>query len=293
MPDSAHPESDLIIRTMTADEVGLAIEWAAREGWNPGLHDAQGFHAADPNGFFVGQWRGEPVGSISAVAYNDHFGFIGLYIVRPEFRGRGLGLRIWQHAIAYLGQRNIGLDGVVEQQANYRKSGFQLAYRNIRFQGSAQTQMPNQVSANRAINVANLTDVPFEQLVAYDRQFFPASRTSFLHAWIAQPSAIALAAISEGRMRGYGVLRPCREGRKIGPLFADSETIAEQLFSALTAHCPGETVALDVPEINATAIALAERHGLTSVFETARMYTGRPPDTPIDRLFGVTTFELG
>ncbi|RKP44185.1 N-acetyltransferase [Trinickia fusca] len=278
---------------MTADEVALAIDWAAREGWNPGLHDAQSFRVADPNGFFVGEWRGEPVGSISAVAYDDHFGFIGLYIVKPEFRGKGLGLRIWQHAIAYLGPRNIGLDGVVQQQANYRKSGFQLAYRNIRFQGLAQTQMPNPVSASQTIDVSNLTDVSFEQLAAYDRQFFLMSRAAFLRAWIAQPGAVALAAIIEGRMRGYGVLRLCREGRKIGPLFADTEAIAEQLFGALTAQCHGETVALDVPETNSTAIALAERHGMTRVFETARMYTGVPPDTPIERLFGVTTFELG
>ncbi len=32
--------------------------------------------------------------------------------------------------------RTIGLDGVLAQQENYRKSGFQLAYRNIRYCGT-------------------------------------------------------------------------------------------------------------------------------------------------------------
>ena len=274
-----------VVRPMKAEEVALAIDWAAQEGWNPGRHDASCFRAADPNGFFVGELHGEPVGSISAVAYDKHFGFIGLYIVRPDFRGQGLGLQIWQHAMAYLGERNIGLDGVVAQQANYRKSGFQLAHRNIRFEGVAHRAESTAISA--------LSAVPFNQLAAYDRHWFPAPRSGFLSAWIAQPEVVALAAIREGRLRGYGVLRPCRQGRKIGPLFADDGRAAEELFNALLSNCPDERVSIDVPESNAAAIAMAERHGMASTFETARMYTQAPAAIPIARVFGITSFELG
>jgi ribosomal protein S18 acetylase RimI-like enzyme len=287
MSEATHATRDFIVRTMTADEVNLAIEWAAHEGWNPGLHDAHCFRAADPDGFFIGELLGEPVGSISAVAYDAHFGFIGLYIVKPEFRGKGLGLRIWQHGIAYLGKRNVGLDGVVAQQPNYRKSGFQLAYRNIRFQGVAEVDASNNAS------LADARQLPFDKLASYDRRFFPAPRDIFLRGWIDQPDAVALASVGDGQMRGYGVLRRCREGRKIGPLFADDAQTAEALFTALVARCPGETVALDVSELNTAAVALAERHRLTSVFETARMYTKRAPDIPLARLYGVTSFELG
>ncbi len=287
MDEATKSTGDFIVRTMTADDVPLAIEWAAREGWNPGVHDAHCFRCADAGGFFVGELRGEPVGSISAVAYDAHFGFIGLYIVRPEFRGKGFGWRIWQHAIAYLGESNIGLDGVVAQQPNYRKSGFQLAYRNIRFQGIAE------IDAASAAALIDVRQLPFELLSAYDRRFFPAPREAFLRAWIGQPGAVALARVDDGQMRGYGVLRQCREGRKIGPLFADDDRTAEALFTALVARCAGETVALDVPELNASAVALAGRHRLTSVFETARMYTKHAPDIPLEQLYGVTSFELG
>ena len=112
---------DFIVRTMSADDVALAVEWAAAEGWNPGLHDAECFRAGDPDGFFIGEWRGEPVACISAIAYGEHFGFIGLYIVKPAFRGKGFGMRVWQHGMDYLGKRNVGLDGVVAQQANLQK----------------------------------------------------------------------------------------------------------------------------------------------------------------------------
>ena len=78
----------LLVRPMTRAELDLGLDWAAAEGWNPGLHDADSFHAADPGGFLVGLVDDTPVGMISAVRYGARFGFIGFYIVRPAWRGR-------------------------------------------------------------------------------------------------------------------------------------------------------------------------------------------------------------
>jgi ribosomal protein S18 acetylase RimI-like enzyme len=280
---------DFVVRTMSAADVALAVEWAAQEGWNPGLHDAECFRAADPHGFFIGEWRGEPVACLSAVAYGEDFGFIGLYIVQPAFRGQGFGMRVWQHGMEYLRNRNVGLDGVVAQQANYRKSGFQLGYRNIRFQGVAQDIAQGEPYAD----LMHASALPFESLNNYDRQCFPAARERFLAAWLAQPGAMARVAVRDGQVVGYGVLRRCLTGYKIGPLFADNNEVAARLFSALTSSIAGEVFFFDVPEINADAIALAERHGMTSVFETARMYTREQPAMSLERVFGVTSFELG
>src|SRR5262245_36163164 len=123
------------IRPMRPDEIALAADWAAAEGWNPGLNDAACFATVDPQGFLIGELEGKPAATVSCVNYDDRFAFLGFYIVPPELRGRGLGLRIWQAAIAHAGARTIGLDGVVAQQDNYRKSGFALAYRNVRYGG--------------------------------------------------------------------------------------------------------------------------------------------------------------
>ncbi len=97
-----------------------------------------------------------------------------------------------------------------------------------------------------------------------------------------------------GNLAGYGVIRKCRSGFKIGPLFADTPELAEALFLSLKSGIePTETFYLDTPEVNRAAVALAQRHNMKAVFETARMYTGENPDTPLNRLFGVTSFELG
>ena len=94
-------------------------------------------------------------------------------------------------------------------------------------------------------------------------------------------------------MKGYGVLRACREGFKVGPLFADDEETADHLLSGLFARAPDAPVFLDTPEANPAAVALAARYAMAPIFETARMYKNGIPEMRLDRCFGVTTFELG
>lgn len=276
------------IRTMTREEIDMAVEWAAVEGWNPGLHDAHCYAAVDPSGFLVGLLHDEPIATISAVKYGQSFGFVGFYIVKPAYRGKGYGIQLWNAAPNHLDGRNIALDGVVAQQDNYRKSGFELAHRNIRYQGVGGGSSPEHSA------IVELSTLPFAIVDAYDRPFFPANRRRFLDAWIRQPGSHALGVQQDGELKGYGVMRPCRAGYKIGPLFADTPELADVLFQALRSPTrPSDTVFLDTPEVNRAAVDLAERHHMDVVFETARMYTGEHPDIALDRTFGVTTFEVG
>ena len=277
---------DLRIRPMRRDEIALAADWAAAEGWNPGLGDAACFATVDAGGFFIGELDGAPAATISCVNYNDRFAFLGFYIVRPDLRGRGYGLRIWNAAVEHAGDRIIGLDGVVVQQDNYQKSGFRLAYPNVRYGGRVAT-------GAAPPGIIALADVPFAAVEADDATVFPAPRAAFLRAWIGAPGHVGRALVRDGRLAAWGVIRPCRSGRKIGPLVADDRAAAEAVLGALLAQAGGGEVFLDVPAANREATALAQALKLTPVFETARMYTGPIPPLRLERAFGVTTFELG
>lgn len=276
------------IRVMTRDELDMALDWATQEGWNPGLRDAELYYQADPQGFLIGLLNDRPVACISAMRYNDHYGFMGFYIVHPQYRGQGYGLAIWQAAMDYLQGVTIGLDGVVAQQSNYCKSGFAPVYRHVRYAGQGGAQVDNNPM------LVTLSQVPWEALLAYEQRFFPAPRPAFLRAWIQQPESHALGYWEAGHLHGYGVIRRCQRGYKIGPLQADNPALAEALFQALSAQvAPDEPIYLDVPEANPEAVALAQRHGLEVVFETARMYRGAVPELPLAQIFGVTSFEIG
>ena len=272
---------------MRPEEVSIAVNWAAAEGWNPGLADDACFAVADPEGFWIGELDGAPAATVSCVNYGASFAFLGFYIVREDLRGRGYGLRIWNAAIAHAGGRVIGLDGVVAQQQNYMKSGFALAYANIRYGGTVA------VSSAPQAGVVALTDVPFSAVEVDDATVFPAPRAAFLRAWIGAPGHVGRALMRDGVLVGWGVIRPCRTGRKIGPLVADDRATAEVVLSALLAAAGGGEIFLDVPSINRDAVALAQDLGLAPVFETARMYTGVIPALRLERIFGVATFELG
>lgn len=281
----------LTLRLMQEDEVAGLVGWAADEGWNPGLHDARVFWQTDPEGFIAAELDGELIGGGSIVSYHREFGFMGLFIVRPEFRGRGLGTQLWHARVRLLQSRlragaAIGMDGVFAMQDWYGEGGFTFAHRSIRYQGTG-------AAVVRAPGLEEASEVPFERIAEYDRRCFPTWRERFLRSWLEQPDSLALVATEGEAVRGYGVIRGCAVGGKIGPLFADDADIAESLYTALGAHLPGQPVFLDVPEINAFAMGLARRHGLEEVFGTARMYLGPRPKLAEHRVYGLTTLELG
>ena len=278
--------NSLRIRVMRPVEISIAVNWAAAEGWNPGFADDACFAEADPQGFLIGELEDAPAATVSCVKYGSSFAFVGFYVVRKDLRGRGYGLRIWNAAMAHAGPRVVGLDAVVAQQQNYSMSGFERTHANVRYGGTvAAPDSPRCVMA--------LAEVPLAIVEAYDATVFPAPRAAFLRAWIGSPGHVGRALIRDGRLAGWGVIRPCRKGRKIGPLVADDRSAAELVLSALLASVGGSEIFLDVPSPNNEAVALAEDLGLAPVFETARMYKGAIPPLRLERVFGITTLELG
>lgn len=276
------------ISTMSKNDLQIAFQWAGAEGWNPGLSDAECFYPADPDGYFMGFLGDEPVGSISAVCYDDAFAFLGLYIVQPEYRGHGFGLKLWNRAIEHIGSRNAGLDGVISQQENYKKSGFQIAYKNLRFHGRSK-KYPKHSST-----IIPLSKIPFEKIVEFDKNLFPTRRDTFLDCWISQKTHKTFGIIQQNTLVGYSVLRPCMNGFKIGPLFADTREYASELFEAMSNSLETDTsLYLDAPEINTDALNLAHSFEMEKMFETVRMYNHQPPQLSFDKIFGITTFELG
>mgnify|MGYP000611974578 CR=1 FL=1 len=281
--------SDFKIVNASLEDINFFLSLAKTEGWNPGLCDAIPFYSTDPNGFFIGIIGEKKIGCVSSVAYNSNFGFLGFYIVIPEYRGQGYGIQLWNKAIEYLGNRVIGLDGVIAQQENYKKSSFKFYYRNIRFEGKSS----NFSTISTSSSLIELNKIPFETLLKYDSEVFGLNREIFLNNWISMPNSLSLAKMDRDRLVGFGLIRSCVDGYKIGPLFADNLEIATEIYNELSSKIPKGPIFLDVPEINLNALKLAENAKFTKVFETARMYTKPPPKQYLNKIYGVSTFELG
>ncbi len=276
------------IRVMRKEELPLAVKWAAAEGWNPGLMDAECFWPVDPDGFFCAELDGRIVGTAAVVNYDNRFSFGGFYIVDPAHRSSGVGMQLARYAMSHAGDRVLGVDGVVAMVPKYEASGLLfLHYNNARYEGTGGGKVPD--------GLTPLHDVRFADLLDYDTAHFPARREQFLRCWIGQEGHFGLARLDRvGKILGYGVRRKCYTGYKIGPLFAKDRATAELILNGLIAGIPGEPFFLDIPRPNADAVALVEDRKMVPVFFTARLYTRKEPvSLPLDEIFGVTTFELG
>lgn len=279
---------DFVISVMSASDVDMAVGWAAEEGWNPGLHDAACFHQAFPHDFFIGRLSHHPIAAASAVIYDSNFAFFGFYIVDKAYRGQGYGFKLTEALMQHMGDRIIGLDGVVEMVDKYKRLGFIYAHANTRYCLSKAD-----IKAFDDSYIVSLAALPFKEVERFDNHHFKANRADFLNIWLAQPNHIALGYVHGNELLGYGVIRPCREGYKIGPLFANTPAIADALFQALCSHVAGKAVYLDIPEPNEQARALVKRYDMKPVFSTARMYTKEIKQLPLNQIYGITTFELG
>lgn len=280
----------LEIGQMRADEVASLVEWAAAEGWNPGLSDVGVAWTVDPEAFVAVRASGELLAGGTIISYDGRFGFMGFFIVRPEHRGEGLGRRLWYYRRDRLIGRlargaSIGMDGVFNMVPFYEAGGFALAYRDLRFEGVARG-VPD-------ASVVPLAAVGFDAVEAYDRRHVAAPRAAFLREWFVQAGALGVAVMEHDALVGYGLLRPCRVGFKVGPLFADRPDVAERIVDDLMARVSGQQVQWDIPEPNEAALAMAARRGLRESFGCARMYLGPDPNLPVDRIYGVTSFEFG
>lgn len=283
--------SELEFKQLKRSELDTLVTWAKAEGWNPGMYDAEAFWATDPEGFYGCYNNDELIGGGSIVSYDGLFGFMGFFIVRPEYRSQGIGKQLWYKRRDTLLSRlaegaAIGMDGVVAMQPFYGKGGFEIAFRDERYERLGATFDLDQ-------HITPITNNDLDQILAYDELCFGFPRPRFMKAWLKMPESKTFKYTVDNTIKGFVVVRKVDDGYKVGPLFAEDEKIAEALYQAALNSVEGSTLYIDMPVVNEAALRLVKKYNATYVFECARMYYGTPPALPTDKIFGITSFELG
>jgi hypothetical protein len=271
---------------MSLADLETVLDWAAAEGWNPGLDDAPAFLATDPDGFLVRKMAGQPVSAISVVNHSHEFAFLGLYLCHPDHRGEGHGLAIWYAGLAHAGKRTVGLDGVPDQQANYANSGFVKSGGACRFTGGDGLQA---FGATRSAEPAD-----FRELLEFERSLTGVDSRRFLTDWF-QNTALRRTLVMRdlSGLAAYGTVRACRNGAKIGPFYARDAVAAQHLLGDLATVFAAGQVSLDVPEEASGLRALLNDLNFIASFSTARMFRGTPPATLKKEYRSIATLELG
>jgi GNAT superfamily N-acetyltransferase len=276
---------------LNLDGLKTLVELAKKEGWNPGPNDAEIFYNTDPEGFWGYFYNNELIAGGSIVSYNSEFGFMGFFIVKPEYRSLGIGRKLWyQRRDTLLSRLNegasIGMDGVVDMQTFYQKGGFEIAFRDERYEKIGE-------SFDIDKNISSIEDKDLPSILEYDKECFGFSRSQFLLPWLKLTDTKTFKYIQNGKLQGFAVIRKVQVGYKVCPLFANSEIVAKELYKACLNAVVGEPLYLDIPVINKGAVNIINEFDGKYIFECARMYYGKKSDINTDKIFGVTTFELG
>lgn len=274
------------VRVMSVEDLQLILGWAAKEGWNPGLDDAAAFHAADANGFLLKEVHGKPVAAVSVVNHDSNFAFLGLYLCKPAFRGQGYGMEVWHAGIAHAGTRCIGLDGVPDQQANYARSGFAKFGSTVRYEGRMDT-VPDP-----RIDLATQSELP--RLLTRDLRASGMNRSAFTRAWLSQSTTRKTVVLTVGSdIKGFATFRQCAIGIKVGPLHASCEADALALLASNPFTSNANPLFVDVPGHTSRLALLLKSRRFEPVFETARMFTKKPPECETPSFQAIASMELG
>jgi GNAT superfamily N-acetyltransferase len=265
--------SPLRLRLLTRADVPFADSLRALAGWNQTLADWERFLASAPDGCFLAEWDGAPAGTATTTVYGSTLAWIGMVLVHPEYRRRGIGRALLQHCLEHLRQRGvrcIKLDATPLGRTVYRGLGFQDEWTLARWVGGPVGAQPSQVEAG--LRPWRATDASFvEQLDAAAfgitrRRLLTTLAQQSLSAWVCEPETDCPA--------GYGLLRPGSQALYLGPVVASSPEVGLRLAQGLLAESQGQTVFWDIPDDNAAAVSFARQQGFRLQRPLTRMFLG-------------------
>ncbi len=262
----------LHIRLLQLDDLVFADSLRARVGWNQTPEDWRRFLALEPGGCCLAEWDGAPVGTATTLRYGSDLAWIGMVLVHPDYRRRGIGRALLRHCIAWLqerGVRCIKLDATPAGRPVYEGLGFKEEWTLTRWE-HAGPQLAKPALAG--LRPWRTSDAPL--VGPLDTAAFSVSRERLLQGLATQSRSAFILEATPGGIAGYGFLRPGARAAYLGPIVAASAQDGLQLVEALLAVGVSEPVFWDIPDANTAAAAWARRHGFTAQRTLTRMVLG-------------------
>lgn len=266
--------SSIVVRRLAPADVSFGLALSTAANWNQLEADWRRVVALEPHGCFIASLDDRDVGTVSAVVF-DSVAWIGLMLVDPSVRRRGVGRALMEHALAWLEQRYVAtvrLDATPLGQPLYEQLGFTVDYLLDRFAGAPRSA-PQFAPCPSRLRLNSEATAELEQ---FDRAISGASRGGFLAALASEWPEESRFARDERNERLIGV-RMARRGRAatlIGPCLALEPAAGEYLLSEALARFAGEPVFVDIPREHCAARRLADSAGLAVQRPLARMTRG-------------------
>ena len=286
----------ITLRQMAGTDVPFADRVRGSAGWNQSLQDWRRLLQHDPRGCFVAEWNGRPAGTATATIYSQDLAWVGMVLVDPAMRRRGIGTALLAHCIEHLRRSGVGcikLDATPMGRQVYDPLGFVAEWSLSRWETAELAAFPGRRGASDAPNLRPLDGGDIGCVAGLDASAFGVARNRMLSMLAAQSAARVLTD-GAGRIVGYGMLRPGRRAHYLGPVVAEDEASGTALAGDLLAGIRGRSLYWDIPDANRAAIGVARRYGMHRQRTLTRMYLGENtrPGRPA-ALWAIAAPEIG
>lgn len=257
------------LRLMTSADIAAGMRLKDIAGWNQTGTDWDRFLRASPEGCFVAEVDGKVVGTATTMVYEGRLAWIGMVLVDPDYRGRGIGTELLEKTIDYLDARRIPtmkLDATPQGKPIYARLGFAAEYEIERWELRR--------AAEAATVPAASAPAGLEEILRVDREIFGADRGGLLRSLDREAAAFTLTAHFLGRLTGYALGRRGSRADHLGPWMARDEASARDLLDRFL-RCSGrETVFVDCLKENPCTRQLVRSRGFEFSRPLTRMYRG-------------------
>lgn len=259
------------IRVMTHQDIPGGVRLNTIIGWNQTAADWERFLAASPNGCFVMEDADKIVGTSATISYEDKFAWIGMVLVDPDYRNRGIGTTLLQRAVEYLdGARvpTLKLDATPAGKPLYEKMGFVTEYEIDRWvlkrSVIEEPLLPHESTAPKALSEAH----------DFDRQAFGADRSKLLQSYNDQAPDLTLVAQTNGQIAGYAFGRRGLFADHMGAWMARDDDTAQTLLSKFLQRSSRDTIIVDALKSSRIAGELLRENKFSPARLLTRMYRG-------------------
>ena len=259
------------LRTMTPADIPAGMRLKEIAGWNQTQEDWQRFLEADPEGCFVAEWNGQVAGTVATIVYEHRFAWIGMVLVDPQVRGKGIGTALLLKAIDYLDARKVPcmkLDATPQGKPIYTRLGFQIEY-EIERHG-----LTREIAADSGTQTAAAAAENFEPLLEFDRKVFGADRSVLLRSLASSAPDLVAIHSAGGAVEAFALGRQGSRADQLGPWAAANAAAARAVFDDFLLRSHRPVVFVDVLRDNAWAPVLLAARGFQFSRRLTRMFRG-------------------
>ncbi|NIM21935.1 MAG: GNAT family N-acetyltransferase [Candidatus Latescibacteria bacterium] len=276
------------VRQLKAADLPFAFRLNLAERWNDQFSDVERMFQFEPDGGFIAEAEGRPVGHVFSISYGG-LGWIGLLIVEPKYRRRGIGTLLAVRVKDYLlsrGVQTIKLESVAEIADLYRQIGFVDEYDSLRLKRTAERLPPKGGNAVRSITKGDLSE-----LVVFDAKYFGADRRRVLGKLYEASPQLCFIAHTGTNVAGYVMCRKAHIGYNLGPLACipqHPETASDLVRKCVGRLNSGAEIFVGVPAVNRAATQMWNELGFSEYSRSIRMRLGKDLEHEcVDGIFAI------